>query len=456
MQKQGKILVVDDNQDLLKSLKRLLRFDFEDIDTICDPKKIPSLLSNKEYDVVLLDMNFTEGDNSGRDGFKWLKRIKEIDSSIIVILITAYGDIDIAVKAIQDGATNFITKPWEPQKLIVTIQNAIELRKSHREIYDLKRKTELLNTEIIHKTDPIIGKSELIQNVLKTVDKIAATEADVLILGENGTGKELIAQEIHRKSKRRNMVFLHVDLSTLNENIFESELFGHAKGAFTDAKEDKMGKFAAASGGTLFLDEIGNLSVNLQSKLLTVLQTRQITPVGSSKPIQIDVRLICATNKDLKKLVNDQLFREDLYFRINTIEIVSPPLRVRGDDISLLTEYFLNKYSGKYNKASLKINAKGYDILKNYNWPGNIRELSHTIEKAVILNEDGIIKHEDLFSNQANNYVNEDIFTLNLDDLECKAIKKALNDSQGNISKASKLLGISRTSLYSKIQKHDL
>ncbi|MCD4730601.1 MAG: sigma-54 dependent transcriptional regulator [Bacteroidales bacterium] len=456
MQKTGKILVVDDNRDLLKSLKRMLKFDFEEVDAINDPKKLPSSINSKECDVILLDMNFTEGDHSGRDGFKWLKRIKEIDPYLIVILITAYGDIDIAVKAIQEGATSFVTKPWEPQKLIVTIQNAVELSRSNREVNKLKKKSEIINEDNLNRYDPIIGKSKPIQDVLKTIDKIAVTEADVLILGENGTGKELVAREIHKKSNRHNKVFLQVDLSTLNENIFESELFGHVKGAFTDAKEDKTGKFEAASGGTLFLDEIGNLSINLQSKLLAVLQSREITPVGSSKPVKFDIRLICATNKDIRQLVKDQLFREDLFFRINTIEIVSPPLRDRDDDILLLADYFLNKYSTKYNKTGIKLNTKAFDSLKNYKWSGNVRELNHTIEKAVILNEDGIIKHEDLFYNQLSASVSEDIFTLNLDNLERKAIEKALNDSKGNITKASKLLGISRTSLYSKINKHDL
>lgn len=456
MLKEGKILVVDDNQDLLKSLKRMLKFDFEEIDTIVDPKKIPSLLNNKEYDVVLLDMNFTEGDNSGREGFKWLKRIKEIDSTLVVLLITAYGDIDIAVKAIQEGATNFITKPWEPQKLIATIQNAIEISKSNREIAELKIRGKYYKEDNLSKLDPIIGKSSVIQDIHKVIKKIAVTDTNVLILGENGTGKELIAREIHQRSKRNNEIFLQVDLSTLNEGIFESELFGHLKGSFTDAKEDKMGKFEAASGGTLFLDEIGNLSVNLQSKLLTALQNREYTPVGASKPKSFDVRIICATNKNLKQMVKEHLFREDLYFRINTIEIFSPPLRDRGEDVVLLTEYFLNKYTKKYNKSNLKINSKAYDDLKSYSWPGNIRELSHTVEKAVILNEDSVLKSEDFFNQQEYSSGQKGPKSLNLDDLERDAIKKALKDSGGNITKASKLLGISRTSLYSKISKHGL
>ena len=455
MQKVGKILVADDNQDLLKSLKRLLKFDFEEIDTTSEPNKIPSLIKNKDYDVILLDMNFNEGDNSGRDGFKWLRRIKEIDQSLVVILITAYGDIDIAVKAIQEGATNFITKPWEPQKLIVTIQNAIEISKSNKELTSLRRKNKYYEADRNLITNPIIGQSEVVRNLLKMIGKVAITDANVLILGENGTGKELIAKEIHKKSKRNSEVFLHVDLSTLNEGVFESELFGHKKGSFTDAKEDKIGKLEAASDGTLFLDEIGNLSINLHAKYLTSLQSKEFTPVGASKPQKYNARIICATNKNLKQMVQDQLFREDLYFRINTIEINSPALRERGEDIVLLVEYFLNKYSYKYNKQGLKMNEKALVSLKEYKWPGNIRELSHTLEKAVILNEDAIIKSEDLFGNQMQRF---DIkpSTLDLETLERNAIEKAIADSKGNISKASKLLGISRTSLYSKITKHGL
>ncbi len=456
MKKIGNVLVVDDNMDLLKSLKRMLKFDFEDIDTINDPKKIPTCLKNKLYDTILLDMNFTEGDNSGRDGFKWLQRIIEIDSNISIILITAYGDIDIAVKAIQMGAMNFITKPWEPQKLIATIQNAVAMSISKREISNLKNKTEVYSENLLNAVDPIIGKSVKMQEIQKTIQKIAHTDANVLVLGENGTGKELIAREIHKQSNRCHQIFLHVDLSTLNENIFESELFGHVKGSFTDAKEDKVGKFEAASGGTLFLDEIGNLSLNLQAKLLTVLQTRKITPVGASKSIPVDIRLICATNKDLKNLVNNEIFREDLYFRINTIELTSPPLRDRDEDIDLLTAYFLDKYTRKYNKPNLKLNVKALDALNKYSWPGNVRELKHTIEKAVILNEDAIIKPDDIFYNKVSEDNHDDIFTLNLEDLERKAIEKALSDTKGNISKASKMLGISRTSLYSKMTKHDL
>lgn len=456
MRKKGKILAVDDNLDLLKSLKRMLKFDFEEIETICDPKKIPSRLNFKEYDIVLLDMNFTEGDQSGRDGLHWLNRIKQINESITVILITAYGDVDLAVKAMQEGATNFVTKPWEPQKLIATLQNAVELRKSKLQIDQLKKEKKVTSQELSKKYDSIIGKSKPIQQVLQTIDKIAKTDVNVLILGENGTGKELIAREIHNKSDRKDKVFLNVDLNTLNENIFESELFGHVKGAFTDAKEDKIGRIEAASGGTLFLDEIGNLPVNLQSKLLTVLESREYTPVGGSKPIKFDVRLICATNKDLKQLVQDQLFREDLYFRINTIEILNPPLRQRDVDIISIADYFLKKYVSKYGKQNIKINAKAYESLLKYRWPGNIRELKHIMERAVILNENGILKPDDIFHNQISKSNTEDLFTLNLDHLEKSAIEKALKDSKGNISKASKLLGISRTSLYSKITKHGI
>ena len=456
MKKEGNILAVDDNQDLLKSLNRMLKFDFEDINTISDPKQIPSYLKSKNIDVVLLDMNFTEGDQSGRDGLHWLKRIKQIDESIVVILITAYGDVDLAVKAMQEGATNFVTKPWEPQKLIATLQNAIELRKSKLEINQLKKSNKSVVEEIQSKIDPIIGNSESIKQVLNTVNKVAKTDANILILGENGTGKELIAREIHNKSDRHNNIFLSVDLNTLNENIFESELFGHVKGAFTDAKEDKIGRIEAAAGGTLFLDEIGNLSINLQSKLLTIIQNREFTPVGSSKSIQFDVRLICATNKNIREMIENQIFRDDLYFRINTIEITNPALKERNEDIVLIADYFLKRYSVRYNKPNMKINAAAYDSLLIYKWPGNIRELKHTIEKAVILTDDGIIKSDDLFGRNNPVSGNDDLFTLNLDQLEKSAIEKAVKEAKGNISKSSKVLGISRTSLYSKMSKHGL
>jgi len=456
MKKHGKILAVDDNQDLLKSLTRMLKFDFDEIHILSQPQKITSFLKSNKVDVVLLDMNFTEGDQSGRDGLYWLSKIKQIDNSISVILITAYGEVDMAVKAIQQGAVNFVTKPWEPQKLIATIQNAIELRDSKIEINQLKKEKESVVNEIKSKNEPIIGESESIKEVLNTVRKVAKTDANVLILGENGTGKELIAREIHKSSERKSKMFLSVDLNTISENIFESEIFGHVKGAFTDAKEDKIGKIETAGDGTLFLDEIGNLSIGLQSKLLTVIQNREFSPVGSSEIKQFNARLICATNKDLKQMIQDQLFRDDLYFRINTIEITNPPLRNRCSDIPLLADYYLKRFSIRYNKSNIKLNKTAYDSLVNYKWPGNIRELKHMIERAVILNEDNIIKQGDLFGNEIASVNNKDLFTLNLEALEKSAIEKALSDARGNITRASKNLGISRTSLYSKMTKHGI
>lgn len=455
MKIQGKILAVDDNQDLLKSLQRMLKFDFEEFYSTSDPKKIPSIIKSKNIDVVLLDMNFTEGDQSGNDGLHWLKRIKEIDETIAVIMITAYADIDIAVKAIQAGATNFVTKPWEPQKLIANLSSAIELRQSKKEVDKLTHQRDTIAKSSMQNIDPIVGSSPALNEVLKITDKVAKTDANVLILGENGTGKELLARRIHESSDRKNKIFLSVDLNTLSENLFESELFGYKKGAFTDAKEDKKGRIEAASGGTLFLDEIGNLSISLQAKLLTVLQNREFTPVGSSIPIKFDVRLICASNKNIKDLISKQLFREDLYFRINTIELNNPSLRERKEDILPLAQYFLTKFCGHYNKPNIKFNTKAAESLEANNWPGNIRELKHTIERSVILNESGIISSTDLhLSGESNDKT--DLYTLNLDKLEQDAIDKALKDTYGNISKASKLLGISRTSLYSKIAKHGL
>ncbi|MCG8409886.1 MAG: sigma-54 dependent transcriptional regulator [Bacteroidales bacterium] len=453
--KQGEILIVDDNLDLLKSLQRMLKFDFEKIMTASDPKKIPSILSDNNIDLVLLDMNFTEGDQSGSDGLYWLQRIKKIDNNMSVVLITAYGDIEVAVKAIQKGASDFITKPWEPPKLIATLQNVIELSKTKKEVKQLKQVTESVKQEIDNRLDPVIGNSEAIAQVLDLVKKVAKTDTNILILGENGTGKELIAREIHQNSERKNQIFLSVDLNTINQNLFESELFGHVKGAFTDAKEDKIGRIETASGGTLFLDEIGNLPLSLQAKLLTVIQNREFTPVGASKPVKFDVRLLCATNKDLDRMIAEQLFRKDLFFRINTIEIKVPPLRNRKDDVLTIAEYFLNRYAYRYNKPNLKFNKQAVDSMLNYNWPGNIRELKHIIERVSILSESNIIGNTDLFPVKTKSE-SDDLFTLNLNSLEKLAIEKALEKSKGNISKASKLLDISRTSLYSKMAKHGI
>ncbi len=455
-QKQGNILVVDDNENILTTLKQSLKYEFNEIETIKNPNHLPTLIESGKWDVVLLDMNFSAGVNTGNEGLFWLKKIKEIDKNVLVILITAYADIDIAVRGIKEGAHDFITKPWDIDKLIVTLRAALKLRLSQLKVQQLESKQKSLQQNSKSRFDQIIGSSQSMLKVFKTIRKVATTEANVLILGENGSGKELAAREIHQLSNRKNEIFMSVDLGSLSESLFESELFGYKKGAFTDAKEDRIGRLEAASGGTLFLDEIGNLSLNLQSKLLTILQNREVTPVGSSKPIAIDVRIICATNKNLHEMVEQNLFREDLLYRINTIQLELPPLRERDDDIGLLADFFLNKYKSKYEKAALKFSQEALDAIKQHHWPGNIRELKHAVEKAVILSESNILAAEDfLFTKRPKQ--NWDVGPSNrLVDVEKFTIKKVLDKHKGNLSKAAKELNISRTTLYLKIEKHGL
>lgn len=454
--KDGKILVVDDNENILHSLRQLLKYDFESVKTLSNPNLIPEVIRSDSYDVVLLDMNFTAGVNTGNEGLFWLKEILKFDPSAVIILITAYGDIEIAVKAIKEGGTDFIVKPWDPQKLITTLQSAIKFRKTKLEVNNLRGKQKVLREDIDRHYDTLIGSSGKMKEVLSTITKVAKTEANILILGENGTGKELIAREIHRQSGRVGEVFISVDMASLSETLFESELFGYTKGSFTDAKEDRSGRFEIASGGTLFLDEIGNLSMNLQAKLLSATQNRKITPLGTTASIPIDIRLICATNKDLEEMVLSNLFREDLLYRINTIQIIMPPLRERHEDIPVLVEYFIKKYEKQYQKQPFKINGEAYEKLMEHLWPGNIRELKHTIEKAVIMSESNILKPEDFFFRLVSQPVKKEEEFQNLADIERSALEKVLKTTKGNLSKASKLLGISRTTLYSKMKKHDL
>jgi DNA-binding NtrC family response regulator len=450
--KIGKILIVDDNTQILNSLKILLKPDFEEITTVKNPNQVPALLYASDYDIILLDMNFQSGDNSGNEGIYWLREIQKQDSLAVVIMITAYGDIDLAVKAIKEGATDFIAKPWDTEKLIITLKNAVALRRSKVELTQVKGKQKHLNEDIGKHYQMFRGSSEIMQDIYKTIDKVAKTDANILILGENGTGKELIAREIHRKSKRASEIFLGVDMTSLSEGLFESEMFGHTKGSFTDAREDRAGRFETASGGTLFLDEIGNLSMTIQSKLLSALQNREITRLGANKAIPVDIRLVTATNKNLEKLIAQNLFREDLLFRINTIQIELPPLRERAGDIPGLADYFLAQYAGKYEKPLLKITGDAYDKLTHYYWPGNIRELKHTIEKAVILCDTDILKPEDFYLKEM--VVRNDNATgLSLADIEMSAILKVLEQCEGNLSKAAKILDISRTTLYAKIEK---
>ncbi len=454
--KKGNVLIVDDKEQILSSLSILLRDEFSIVGTIRNPNRIPEYLARKNYDVVLLDMNFKPGDSSGNEGIYWLKEILKMDQQAIVIMITAYGDIELAVKAIKQGATDFIQKPWDPEKLLITLKNAYNLRRSRIELNQIREKQNQLSRDIDSGFRMITGTSEKMTGIINTVNKVAQTDANVLILGENGTGKELIAREIHRKSKRTRNVFITVDVASLSETLFESEMFGHVKGAFTDAKEDRVGRFEIASSGTLFLDEIGNLSLSLQAKLLHVIQNRQVTRVGSVRPIPVDIRLITATNKPVKQMVSDNTFREDLYYRLNTIKIELPPLRERREDIPYLAEAFLKEYGRKYEKAFLKFNSHAMDKLCSCAWPGNIRELKHTVEKAVILCENHFLKPEDLylFSDGIDRTGEEQ--SSKLADVERNTIVRILDECRGNYSKAAKILDISRTTLYAKIKKYGL
>lgn len=450
------ILVIDNDEDVLLAARMLLKQHYNNVHTEKTPENIPTLLNSDNFDVILLDMNFTKDVYSGQEGFDWLKNILEIDPQAVVIFITAYGDVEKSVRAIKNGATDFILKPWQNEKLLTTVSTAVKLRNSLRETDRLRRQQKQINADIDKKYHSIIGESLSMQEVFNTIDKVAATEANVLILGDNGTGKELIARALHRQSGRADKVFISVDLGAISETLFESELFGHVKGAFTDAKKDRAGRFELASGGTLFLDEIGNIPLNLQAKLLSVLQNRQITPVGSNKLIDIDIRLICATNRPIYQLTQEKKFREDLLYRINTVEISLPALRERRDDIPLLANYFLNIYCKKYNKIIEKITKSAVNKLVNYSWPGNVRELQHVIERLVIMNDSTLIDSKNIIL-QANDN-SEESFSQNhnLEKVEELIIRKILKKHKGNISKAASELGLTRASLYRRLDKYDL
>jgi DNA-binding NtrC family response regulator len=448
---KGNILIVDDNKSILSALEILLTPEFAEVTAISNPNLIPSELRKKDYNLVILDMNFSGGVSTGNEGIFWLGKIKETHPDVSVVMITAYGDINTAVRALKAGASDFVLKPWDNEKLIATLMLAIQLNLSKKEVKNLKERETELKKEINREQGQIIGSSPQIINVLNMARKVARTDANVLITGENGTGKELIAQEIHRLSNRAKELLVSVDMGALTETLFESELFGHIKGAFTDARENRQGKFEIAHKGTLFLDEIGNLPFHLQSKLLSALENRQITRIGSNQPIPIDIRLICATNKNPEDMVKDGIFREDLLYRINTIRIELPPLRKRGSDIIILSEYFLRKFTQKYNKPALRINQRALDKLMSYSWPGNIRELQNTIEKAVILSESAVISPDDLYLRPA-----EEISTtealITLGEMEEKMIRLALEKNNGNFTAAAEQLGITRQTLYNKLK----
>jgi DNA-binding NtrC family response regulator len=452
----GKLLIVDDHKQVLKALIQLLESEFDTITGISNPNQIISYINKEEYDVILLDMNFSAGINTGNEGIYWLNRILKSDPLAAVVMITAYSDVNLAVRAIKEGATDFVVKPWDNNKLITSLQTAFKLRQTKIENRKLRDRQKNINKGIINQSDPLIGKSQPIENVLQVIKKIARTEANVLVIGENGTGKELIVKEIHNNSRRADEVFISIDIGTITETLFESEMFGHIKGAFTDAREDKTGWFETASGGTLFLDEIGNLSLTMQSKLLTAIQNRIIYKVGSKTPIPFDIRLVCATNKNLEEMVSKNLFREDLFYRINTIVIEIPPLRERGEDIVLLAEHFLKEYAVKYEKFSLKFSSKTLDKLMKYTWPGNVRELRHTIEKAVILSDSDILMPEDFIISHTTLQPSLNQKPPTFAEIEKQALQIALDNNNGSVLKASKELDIARQTMYNKMLKYNL
>jgi len=457
--KTGKILIVDDNEDLLKAAKMYLKRHFAQVDIEKNPEAIPNLMSNESYDVILLDMNFTKDVSSGSEGYYWLEKILEFDSSSVVVLITAYGDVQMAVRAIKAGATDFVLKPWENEKLLATIYSSLRLRESRNEIESLRIKNKEINQALNEKFSDIIGQSQPMQRIFQTIERVAHTDANVLILGENGTGKELIARAIHRNSSRKHESFVSVDLGSITETLFESELFGHKKGAFTDAKEDRAGRFELANKGTLFLDEIGNLSMPLQAKLLAVLQNRKVSRVGSNKDTPVDIRLICATNMPLYEMVKENRFRQDLLYRINTIEVEIPPLRDRFEDIPLLANHFLKHYSNKYGKNLSKLSDATMSRLNKHNWPGNIRELQHALERAVILSNSSVLQPEDFNFNATANKESDQQLNLdqfNLEEVEKILIRKVLKKYNGNITQAAGELGLTRSSLYRRLEKYGL
>jgi len=452
--KINRLLIVDDNAAILRALKLLLTTDFEVIKAISNPNQLYSELEKGDIDVVLLDMNFKAGVNTGNEGLFWLKEIKKRAPLVEVVMITAYGDVELAIKSLKEGAVDFVLKPWDNDKLRATLEAACRIRNSNLEISDLKSRQKLLKQDA-NKAFPLIkGRSMAMKEIMNLIDKIAKTDASVLITGENGTGKELIAREIHNRSGRVNELFVLVDLTSLTESLFESELFGHKKGSFTNAYEDKGGRFTMADMGTLFLDEVGNIPVNLQAKILTVLQTRVVTPVGSNKEIPVDFRLVSATNKNLSELVSQNQFRQDLLYRMNTIQIHLPPLRERPEDIEDLAKHFLNIYGKKYNKQNLELNKDAIEKLKKNPWYGNIRELQHTIEKAVILSENDKLRSSDFSLMEID--ITQVNATETLEELERKTIISTLKKNNFNQVISAEQLGITRQTLYNKIKKYGI
>ncbi len=449
--KNAKILAVDDDQDVLVAVKMLLRPAVKEIITEKNPEKIPSLLAQHQFDLILLDMNYKSSLNTGNEGIFWLRKIREVNKTVAVIMITAYGDIDLAVRSVKEGANDFVLKPWRNERLLETLENCYQ-----QTIAGNKQPTK--KTSSITETS-LLGSSEAMQDVLYKIEKIAPTDANILILGENGTGKTEVAKLIHQKSLRNQKPFVHADLGSLTESLFESELFGHKKGAFTDAREDRAGRFESANEGTLFLDEIGNISLHQQAKLLTVLQNREVTRLGTNAAVSIDIRLISATNAPIKEMASQNQYRKDLIYRLNTIEITLPPLRMRGNDVVLLGEYFMKNYGEKYHKNVVEIDEKAKLKLRQYAFPGNIRELQHSIERAVIMADNQVITAKDLDLNSSIEtpvMMSQEGSTLRIDEIEKSTILKAIERYDGNITKAARELGLTRTALYRRLGKYDI
>ncbi len=452
---KSEILIVDDNKSVLMALEMLLQSEFDKVIALKNPNSLISALHKNKIDVVLLDMNFMAGTNTGNEGLYWLRRILEYDPLVSVVMITAYGDVELAVKAVKEGAFDFVLKPWDNSKLISTLQAALKLRKSEQETASLRRSNNSLKQELNTADSRLIGQSRAMKQVMEMVEKVAVTDANVFITGENGTGKELIAREIHRLSNRKHELMVSVDMGAVSETLFESELFGHAKGSFTDAREDRIGKFELADKGTLFLDEIGNLPLSLQAKVLSALQNRTITRLGSNIPVPVDIRLISATNRNLKAMVAEGLFRQDLLYRINTITIELPPLRERGNDILLLAEFFLAKYARKYEKQGLEISRSARRKLLQYPWPGNVRELQHAVERAVILSERKMLDADSFSITDRGDYTNKLPFQT-IEDMERDMIRACVKKENGNMSAVAKKLGITRQTLYNKLKKYEI
>jgi DNA-binding NtrC family response regulator len=444
--KSASILIIDDDTDVLTAVRLLLKTEAKDILTERNPENIPSLLAAKKFDLILLDMNFKSSINTGNEGFYWLDKIKKTHPDISVMMITAYADIDLAIRSLKEGAIDFIVKPWHNDKLIATIKDALKKQDTNKQ--------DMPKPAAGDGYSELIGESPVMQELFYKIDKIAPTDANILILGENGTGKDLIAKAIHRRSLRSQKPFIKVDVGALTESLFESELFGHKKGAFTDARDDRAGRFESATKGTLFLDEIGNISLQQQSKLLSVLQNRMVTRLGSNDSIPIDIRLICATNVTLKELSNENRFRKDLIYRINTVELTVPPLQQRGNDILLLSNYFCKLYTEKYAKSPLEFDKSATDKLLRYTFPGNVRELQYTIERAVIMAEEETLGAKDLIFSPLESRDSKQETEVNLSILEKNTIMHVIEKNNGNISKAAKELGLTRAALYRRLSKY--